>query len=430
MMSVISSVVTMFVAALGAAPVIDGTETAEPAAVVALVTELGLPYCTGTLIAPSVVLTAAHCASEAGDYVFFGADSGEPGAMIQIAGSVHNPGFSPRTLENDAALVWLARPAPFDGLVLRRTLVASGELVDLVGFGLGQPDQFGTAGIKRQREVQVTRVSTHNLIVTTGGCSGDSGGPGITRSSGELAGIISFGESTCDASGALQRIDMVVGWIDLAMQDQAGPTSWLDGRCASDDAARDPDCVDRTQPTEPVEPVASGGCTTSAGGAAVLPLLLALAGLARRRCRGAALAVLALGGSACTELASPPTAPQFCRARPIGDGDAPVVVTADVVSATGGAVALADALAAGTGGFVEVSGLNLDGCAVAVRVEVYGAAVAPTVAAAFVDLDDDGRQSAGFARRLPLPDLRTATSVTVLVQDQHRRWAHITVTRR
>ena len=72
-------------------------------------------YCTGALVAPSVVLTVAHCALPASSYVIatgltdLGDTSG--GQVLGVSSVVISPNWNPNTHRGDMALLQLSQPS-------------------------------------------------------------------------------------------------------------------------------------------------------------------------------------------------------------------------------------------------------------------------------------------------------------------------------
>jgi hypothetical protein len=202
--------------------------------------------CSGTLISPTVVLTAGHCTLDATDvYVSFDdelqLDPLEPGISRSeraareehyITGTAHaDPGwtgFLSFAKQHDQGVVvldapartkWDIEPAPLPpiGYLDRNQGELKNETFTLVGYGvdIGEKKEqivvlerrSTTAFLQNvQREVVSFQTNEHDKKAGGGSCFGDSGGAAFLN--GYLIGDASYVNSLkCNAVGAYQRID-------------------------------------------------------------------------------------------------------------------------------------------------------------------------------------------------------------------------------
>jgi hypothetical protein len=215
--------------------IIDGRVTHQFPDCCAVGNALGY-YCSGTLIAPNVVVTADHCKGVS--RVFLGGhDVSKPSDGETIA--VKNQ-FSHR--EVDLRILILEHPSTVKPRPVARTdQAAKAKSAMLAGFGTVDLDGTVGYGIKRKllKELPIASISCSdpsdpkkygclpNREIVAGhrglradSCRGDSGGPLYIKDDGEylLLGVTSRGVkdgfTTCGDGGVYVRVDLCLDWIE------------------------------------------------------------------------------------------------------------------------------------------------------------------------------------------------------------------------
>lgn len=228
--------------------------------------------CTGTVVAPRVVLTAAHCADDldhggltpAKNYALAtgvtSPEEAKPEDVYRVTEAHVFPGFDPGTLHGDAAILILDRPTPAPALALAgagdAALYEGGATVQVAGWGLTRANaKEGPSGLRTTSMVvqspAACKAKTRGYYSPfspaaqmctldvpgkkSGGCFGDSGGPTIAqRPDGTLVelGIISTGGNFCSTKrpNVMTRVDLVSTWVGewIAATESGGPRPIFD----------------------------------------------------------------------------------------------------------------------------------------------------------------------------------------------------------
>ncbi len=203
--------------------IVGGTTTTAYPAVGALVDVNG-PFCTATVIAPRVLVTAAHCVegNSASRVAFVtGPNALSPQAFVRVSRLVAHPQYDARRIANDIAVVLLASDAPVAPIAINaQPLDASwvGRTLQHVGYGASNGRTGAGSGVKRTVAMPITAVGGTQFAYgdrTRNTCFGDSGGPALLDANGSLAvvGVTSFGDQTCTQFGVDTRVDAFQGFV-------------------------------------------------------------------------------------------------------------------------------------------------------------------------------------------------------------------------
>jgi hypothetical protein len=180
-------------------------------------------FCSGTLIADTVVLTATHCTRGVdGDRfrVLFGPDDANPDVVIRVQEKVEHPtrDLALLLLEEPASSRVVVTPIPIDDYPLLPSEVG----MPLEQAGYGQTETGEKQGRRFARE-RFWGFEGAFLVVDGEGergvCAGDSGGPSLrVNAMGEtrVVGTLSWGDGSCVDRDRYTRTDLVREFIENA----------------------------------------------------------------------------------------------------------------------------------------------------------------------------------------------------------------------
>lgn len=232
-----------------AQPIIGGSTAPFDDAVVML--SIG---CTGTLIRPNVVLTAAHCLPSGS--VSFGPALGQFVATRRVIDDFDSRRYNSGLFAGgDIALLRLETDAPADITPLpfndALTLTeAEHEGAEVRTVGYGNTDGINNTGFGTRRQVTHNILGIESETIVTGTesantCQGDSGGPTFMLINGveHVIAVTSFGQGGCLGPSRQTRTDVFVEeFLDEVLQAWSGPCA-NDGMCVTEcPGFPDPDC--------------------------------------------------------------------------------------------------------------------------------------------------------------------------------------------
>jgi V8-like Glu-specific endopeptidase len=255
--------------------------------------------CTATLVAPKVLITAAHCIEDAKpNSVAWVNNAGVPAESPSAASGWRraakiqkHPSYPQQYMNHgyDCAVIVLEEPvtgvAPKPYKKTQLGAAGLGQPARIVGYGNTNGRAGTGSGTKRELATKIKEVRDGVLTIGSRGavsCQGDSGGPAFISEGGveTVAGISSYGDIGCVESGSYARTELCAAFFDSFTQQTCTPQcagkvcgsdgcGGVCGACEADRACSAGQCV--AVPANPPPGGSSGNTPTPAPAPAPAP---------------------------------------------------------------------------------------------------------------------------------------------------------------
>lgn len=180
-------------------------------------------FCSGAVIAPDLVLSAAHCVRPGADYKIVLYDAQRAPQLRAVRRIASHPGFSAQGIaahraSADVALLQLTEPLsashPPAALGAPQEPIAAGQNFVVAGIGVTTPGDGKTGGTVRaatliatgqpgRLQIRLVDPAAGNARPGLGACTGDSGAPVFQRQAGGvlIVGLVSWSTAAGNAAG-------------------------------------------------------------------------------------------------------------------------------------------------------------------------------------------------------------------------------------
>jgi secreted trypsin-like serine protease len=219
-----SAIVAAAAVASPAVAIVGGGSAAPDGLARSVVTVVGSRgnFCTGALIAPDLVLTAAHCVAPGASYKIVDY-SDKPAKLLDVRNVAVHPSFSLPTLLGhrataDVALLQLAAKGPSGGAPAATGIpqipIEVGAPFTIAGMGVSIRGDGRSGGVIRAAglvttgkpgtlQIRLVDATTQGARDGLGACTGDSGAPVFEDQQGKavIVGVVSWSTGPNNAAG-------------------------------------------------------------------------------------------------------------------------------------------------------------------------------------------------------------------------------------